>query len=654
MNAVNAKEMPVLRCMAAEIVDAVLQQGRRLLLYGPPGVGKSTLAWELGREFAKRDQDCHCISADPGSPGFGMPGAVALAKWGENTWQVEQYAALCTLDAGRFRLPLVASVQLLAQAVQRGVLLIDGPGVVRGASGRELLQGLVAAANVDAVLALAAVDGEPPLLDELHALGCDLFLVRGSAEARRPGKRARARRRTEQWEDYLAHATTRTIDLGGMNLVGTPPPLGEAGAWAGRQVALLQQRQTCAMGEVLRLDGEALVLRVPPEAAIGDTLLVRDAARSADGLLETAEPFLAERLAYLPPADVVPAVEQSGGLRIAGRVGQVDVGLLNGVFGDPLLHLRIRHQGRSLLFDLGDGARLPARLAHQVSDIFISHAHMDHISGFQWLLRSRLEKLPVCRIYGPPGLAGHIEGMITSFLWDRIGDNAPSFLVSELHGERLQRFRIVAGGPCEPLGEEPVADGVILAEPGFRIRAAVLDHHTPVLAYALEEEKAINVRKDRLLALGVAPGPWLSTLKQAVLEGGHDTVISLPDGRELTAAALGDELLLITPGKKLVYATDLGDTPENRRRLIALARHAHTLFCESPFIESDAGQAARSGHLTTRACGEIATAAGVARLIPFHFSRRYSEIPQQLYDEIGNFCSCLVSPRETQLSLAPA
>ena len=52
-------------------------------------------------------------------------------------------------------------------------------------------------------------------------------------------------------------------------------------------------------------------------------------------------------------------------------------------------YLQLRHQGRSLLFDLGDGARLPARLAHQVTDVFISHAHMDHISGFQWLLRSR-------------------------------------------------------------------------------------------------------------------------------------------------------------------------------------------------------------------------------------------------------------------------
>lgn len=84
------------------------------------------------------------------------------------------------------------------------------------------------------------------------------------------------------------------------------------------------------------------------------------------------------------------------------------------------------------------------------------------------------------------------------------------------------------------------------------------------------------------------------------------------------AIALANGLAVVAPGQKLAYATDLADTRENRERLIALARGAHTFFCEASFVERDCAQAARTGHLTARACGEIATAANVTRLIPFH------------------------------------
>ncbi len=100
----------------------------------------------------------------------------------------------------------------------------------------------------------------------------------------------------------------------------------------------------------------------------------------------------------------------------------------------------------------------------------------------------------------------------------------------------------------------------------------------------------------------------------------------------------------MTPGKKLVYATDLADTADNRERLQGLARNAHTLFCEAPFSEAHAANARKNGHLTTRAAGEIATAARVSRLVPFHFSRRYSDDPQRLYDELKAACSRVALP----------
>jgi len=383
----------------------------------------------------------------------------------------------------------------------------------------------------------------------------------------------------------------------------------------------------------------------PLETITADSLLVRDAVRTTSGLMETAEPFAAGRIAYLHQPDGVAWGEANDGPRIVGRVGAIDLTLVNGLFGDTLLHLRIRHLGRSMLFDLVDGSRLSARVAHQVCDVFISHAHMDHLGGFQWLLRSRLGEFPACRIYGPPGLIEHVACFINSFLWDRIGNNGPAFEVAELHGQRLKRVRLQAGIAGRVVLEEmEVTDGILLEEPEFRVRTVQLDHHTPVLAYALELAKTLNVRKDRLQARGLEPGPWLTELKQQLQAGNLKAPVYLPDGSKASVGELGNELVLVMPGKKLVYATDLADTSDNREKLVALARNAHTLFCEATFSEADAESAAKNGHLTTRAAGEIATQARVSRLVPFHFSRRYQHNLQQLYDELGAACPRVVLP----------
>ena len=74
---------------------------------------------------------------------------------------------------------------------------------------------------------------------------------------------------------------------------------------------------------------------------------------------------------------------------------------------------------------------------------------------------------------------------------------------------------------------------------------------------------------------------------------------------------------------ELAYLTDFADTPENRATAIALAREADILFIEAPFAAADAALAADRRHLTTRAAGEIARAAGARRIEPFHFSPRY-------------------------------
>ncbi len=327
------------------------------------------------------------------------------------------------------------------------------------------------------------------------------------------------------------------------------------------------------------------------------------------------------------------------------RMGSASATLVNGVFGDPLLRLELIHRRRSVLFDLGDPGRMSARVAHQVSDVFFSHTHADHVGGFLWFLRSRIGDLPPCRLYGPPGLARQVAGMVGGILWDRVEDRAPRFEIREWHGDHIRCYRVVAGAGAEQrLDDLPLVEGILWRESGFLVRATELDHGTPVLAFSWESAVQLKVRRERLDALGLKHGRWLQVLKEAVIDGRPDEIIATPDGREHRVAELQEKILLVHPGYKMVYATDFADTADNRRRLVQLAKGAHSLFCEASFMLEDADQAQRTGHISTRACAQIANAAGVQQLLPFHFSKRYIKRAADVYREIHAACPRTVLP----------
>ncbi len=631
-----------------EIITEILSAEQRVLLFGQPGIGKSTLAAKLGQALAAEGRPCSCIGADPGSPGFGIPGAICRGEWRNEGWRLADVEALCSLDAGRFRLPLVSALRRLAKRFPGGTLLVDAPGVIRGIVGAELLAGMVEAARIDTVLMLLRDVETLPLQPLLSSLPVSVYQIKADPQACRPSKKARSRNRTRLWDSYLQGATEARIALADVTLIGLPPPVDEAAAWRGHQIGLLDGQRTLALGEIIDKEDDHLRVRIPQiDFTIGSALLMRDAQRDRDGLLNKAAPLTPPTLWYTPPPDMLHRGESDGGPRPITTLGVANASLINGVFGDPLLHLRLRHQRRSLLFDLGEAGRLPGRIAHQVSDVFISHAHIDHIGGFLWLLRSRIGHTAPCRVFGPPGLAQNLWGLMCGIHWDRIGENGPRFEITEVHDQLVKRFQIQAGKPdIQTLGELAFNNGILLNEPALQVRTVTLDHGTPVLAFAFEPSMQLNVRKERLESRGLSPGPWLNELKQRLAANQREAVIKLPDGTNETAGTLSDDLILTTPGQKLVYATDLADTPENRVRLTALTQGAHTFFCEAAFTEADLKQAQRTHHLTARACGEIASAAGVDRLVPFHFSRRYENEPGRIYAEVQAACPRAVVPKQ--------
>ena len=163
-------------------------------------------------------------------------------------------------------------------------------------------------------------------------------------------------------------------------------------------------------------------------------------------------------------------------------------------------------------------------------------------------------------------------------------------------------------------------DGVLLDEPLLRVRAAFVDHGMPCLAFALDEKARVRVDRARLDALGVSTGPWLRTLKLAVLAGaGANTPIAVAwrdaageHRRDATVGELADVVLDVTPGQRIGYVTDLRFSDANVRTLASLLQGVDRLFIECVFAHAD-----------------------VARTVtPFHHSPRYAQRAGELHAEL--------------------
>jgi ribonuclease Z len=320
--------------------------------------------------------------------------------------------------------------------------------------------------------------------------------------------------------------------------------------------------------------------------------------------------------------------------------------LVNGRFGDPALYLETLFEKHAILFDLGDITALPPRKIHRVDQVFVSHAHIDHFVGFDHLLRLLVGREKTVELYGPAGFIERVRHKLLAYNWNLVDRFLSDlvFVVTEVdpsEAARTMRFRLKNAFLGEEVATAQLKDGLLRAEPLFRVSTASLEHRTPCLGFALEETVHVNVWKNRLEELRLPVGPWLRALKRAVIEKRPDDHAILVDGepgkapaREMPLGALR-ELVTVAPGQKIGYVTDVADTPANRAAIVELVAGADILFIEAAFAAADAELAAERAHLTTAAAGRIARAAAVRRVEPFHFSPRYAGQEEQMLAEVA-------------------
>jgi ribonuclease Z len=301
--------------------------------------------------------------------------------------------------------------------------------------------------------------------------------------------------------------------------------------------------------------------------------------------------------------------------------------LVNRQYEDPCLYVRMIRERRAFLFDVGNIERLNPGDIQKITDVFVTHMHIDHFIGFDTLLRALLRRETPIRLYGPATIIDCVEGKLRGYTWDLIEEYP---LQMEVFGIREQEitqasFHAVNGFRRAP-GETKPFDGIVKRAPSFCVRGSILHHGTPCLGYSLEEEFHINIDKAALKALGLPVGPWLSGLKRMIRENRDmDTLVHAGEREFLLSELL--QIVKISKGQKVSYISDISPVEGNIRKAIDIAKDSDTLYCEAYFLHEDIGRAEERNHLTAKITGEVARRARVKQLVITHISPRYRDMP---------------------------
>ncbi|MEN2994958.1 MAG: ribonuclease Z [Thermodesulfovibrio sp.] len=322
--------------------------------------------------------------------------------------------------------------------------------------------------------------------------------------------------------------------------------------------------------------------------------------------------------------------------------------IINDAFGDPCVFLRLLREKRALLFDVGDIRKISFNEILKVSDIFVTHTHIDHFIGFDQVIRAVLRRAMPLRIYGPENIIECVHGKLKGYTWNLVAEYPLQIEVYAITKKGLKGAKFVAskGFKIERLKKISITDNIVLQEPLFKVKAIELSHGIPVIAYSVEEDFHININKVQLQNLGFQIGPWLGQLKRLIKQNyEYDSEKMLKPKNELSEITIEtpkgkfsvEELfpiLKITKGEKISYVMDVSPTEENIKKIIEFVKDSDILFCEAYFLNKDKERALERNHLTAAITGNIARQARVKELIILHISPKYIENPQDIYKEV--------------------
>jgi ribonuclease Z len=308
-------------------------------------------------------------------------------------------------------------------------------------------------------------------------------------------------------------------------------------------------------------------------------------------------------------------------------------GLVNGPFEDPALFVRISREKRAFLFDIGNVSRLSPGDLQKITDVFVTHTHIDHFIGFDTLVRALLRREAPLRVYGPSNITDCVEGKLKGYAWNLIKEYPLKIEVFCIDRDRITSSSFCAEDSFQRKENYRAAFcGTLVKESLVTVKAVQLEHQIPCLAFSMEEEFHINIDKALLNERGLPVGHWLADFKEAIREQRPGDTAFLVSDERYSLEELRD-IAKISKGQKISYVTDVSLTEENIGKIIEFVRNSDTLYCEAYFLDEDSDRASQRFHLTAKTTGRIAREAGAAHLAVMHFSPRYRDRAKSPADE---------------------
>ncbi len=313
--------------------------------------------------------------------------------------------------------------------------------------------------------------------------------------------------------------------------------------------------------------------------------------------------------------------------------------LTNDKFDDPGMVIEVENLGDYILFDVGNIYNLDRHLIKKINKIFITHTHMDHFIGFDYLLRNKLGKAQTVEIFGISPLAENVYCKLQGYTWNLV-EHEPQiiFKVKQLNEDLFEHYSldIKKKFAKDFEKEEKAKTDIIYENEYYRVRYAVLDHKIWVMGYSFEYKDRLFLKKEKIKELplkGKEIGEFKNWLEDESNKGKKFKI----GNKEYSYEYLKEEYSYIQKGIKISYITDVLYSPENKEKIINLVKNSDYLYCESVFLEKDEDQAKKVYHLTTKQTAEIAKEANVKNLVVFHFSRRYGKNKELILNEIKKY-----------------